>query len=147
MIRRSAFGWGNVRRPDRWTYFTKGIATVNQSRVRRPLLSMAMGGRITGMTPIPTLSPARSQRIIWSLIVLMAAMGASQNPLPQRESRGASQEPLTPHTLRTYGTAHTSHTAKASTRAPQRPRDSQAESSATAAKRGAPRGPQTPSTL
>ena len=147
MIRRSAFGGGNVRRPDRWTCFSKGIATVNQSRVRRPLLSMAMGGGIIGMTRISTLSPARSRRIIWSLIVLMAAMVASQNPLPQRQSRGVPQEPLTPHTLRTYGTAHTSHTAKAITRALQLPRDSQPESSATAAKRGAPRGPQTPSTL
>ena len=147
MIRRSAFGGGNVRRPNRWTYFSEGIATVNQSRVRRPLLPMPMGGGVIGTSPTPTLSPARSRRISWTLTVLMTAMVASQNPLPERQSRGAPQEPQTPRTLRTYGTAHTSHTAKASTRAPQRLRDSQPESSATAAKRGAPRVPQTPRTL
>ena len=61
--------------------------------------------------------------------------------------RGAPQEPQTPCTLRTYGTAHTSRIAKASTRAPQRPRDSQPESCATAARQGAPGVPQTPRTL
>ena len=78
----SAFGGGNVRRLNGWTYISEGIVTVNQSRVRRPLLPMAMGGMIMGMTPFPTLSPARSWRIIWSLIVLIAAMVATQNPLP-----------------------------------------------------------------
>ena len=96
MIRRSALGGGNVRRPNRWTYFSEGIATVNQSRVRRPLLPIAMAGGIIGMTPIPTLSPARSRRIIWSLIVLMAAMVASHNPLPQRQSGGRPRSPKLP---------------------------------------------------
>ena len=36
-------------------------------------------------------------------------------------NRWAPQEPQTPRTLPTYGTAHTSCTTKASTRAPQRP--------------------------
>ena len=147
MIRRSAFGGGNVRRQNRWTDFSDGITTVNQSRVRRRLLPMPMGSGITEMSPTPTLSPARSRRMSWSLTVLMTATVACQNPLPQRQSRGAPQEPQTPSTLQTYGTAHTSRTAKASTRAPQRPRDSQPESSATVAKRGAPRVPQTPCTL
>ena len=88
MIRRSAFGGGNVRRPNRWTYFSEGITTVNQSRVRRPLLPIPMGGGIIGMSPTPTLSPARSRRISWSLTVVMTAMVASQNPLLQRQSGG-----------------------------------------------------------
>ena len=88
MIQRSAFSGGNVPRPNQWTYFSEGIDTVNQSRVSRHLLPMAMAGRIIGMTPIPTLSPARSRRIIWSLIVLMAAMVASQNRLRQWQSEG-----------------------------------------------------------
>ena len=48
----------------------------------------AYGGRIIGMSPTPILSPARSRRISWSLKVLMTAMVASQNPLPQRQSGG-----------------------------------------------------------
>ena len=98
MIGRSAFGGGNVRLPNRWSYFSEGIATVNQSRVRRPLLPRPMGSGIIGMSPTPTLSPARSQRISWSLTVLMIAMVASQNPLPQRQSGGPPRSPkLTVH--------------------------------------------------
>ena len=96
IISRSAFGGGNIRQPNRWTYFSEGIATVNQSRVPRPLLPRPMGGGIIGMSQTPTLSPARSRRISCSLTVLMTAMVASQNPLPQRQSRGRPRSPKLP---------------------------------------------------
>ena len=66
---------------------------MNQNWVRQPLWHMAIGGRIIGITPIPTVSPARSRRIVCSLIVLMAAMVASLNPLPQRQSQGCPRSP------------------------------------------------------
>ena len=96
MIRRSACGGGNVRQPNGWTYFSEAIARVNQSRVRWPLLPMPMVVGIRGMSPTPTLSPARSRRISWSLTVLMTGMLASQNPLPQRQSGGHPRSPKLP---------------------------------------------------
>ena len=96
MIRRATFGGGNVRRPNRWSYLSEGITTMNHSRIRRPRLPMPMGGGIIGMSPTPTLSPARSRRISWSLTVLMTAMVASQNPLPRRQSGGHPRNPKLP---------------------------------------------------
>ena len=71
----------------------QGIVTGNQSGVGRPFLPMAIGGGIIGMSLISTLSPARSRRIIWSLTVLMAAMVASEDPLPLWQSGRRPRSP------------------------------------------------------
>ena len=69
---------------------------MNQSLVGRPLLPMPMGGGLIEMSLTPTLAPARSRRISWSVTVLMTAMVASQNSLPQRQSGWRPRRPTVP---------------------------------------------------
>ena len=148
MIRRSVFGGGNIRRPNRWTYFSEGIAKKRESEpCTQAPFAYGYGGQDNRDAPNPNTVASEEPEDHLESESADGNNGGQPESSATVAKRGAPPQPLTPRTLRTYGTAHTSRTVKASTRAPQRPRDSQTESSATAAKRGAPRVPQTPRTL
>ena len=113
MIRRSAFGGGNVGRQNQWTYFSEGIATVNQSRVPRPLL--AMGGRINTADPNPNTVASQEPDDHLECDRADGSNGGQPESSPTAAKLGAPRVPQTPRRLRTYCKAKTSRIAKAST--------------------------------